>query len=82
VTLHRVKKILSLPHTFTYHMTEAQKPTSSTKASKNFKETVYDCPELKPNAGIPEERFDAYKLPSRFGNELRYPDGRVEYLGE
>ena len=34
--------------------------------------------ELKVNPGITEDRLEAFKLPSRRGNKLFYPDGRVE----
>jgi hypothetical protein len=41
---------------------------------------VYEGRELQTNAGLPEGRMAAYKLPSRVGNKLYYPDGRVEPL--
>lgn len=34
--------------------------------------------ELKVNPGITDDRLEAFKLPSRRGNKLFYPDGRVE----
>lgn len=38
----------------------------------------YTCPELARNPGIQPERFAAFALPSRMGDRLHYPDGRVE----
>ena len=38
----------------------------------------YHCPELARNPGIPIARYAAYDLPSRAGDWLYYPDGRVE----
>lgn len=38
----------------------------------------YLCPELGRNPGLPEERFDFLKHPSRIGNKLFYKDGRIE----
>jgi hypothetical protein len=40
--------------------------------------TGYTCPELARNPGIQPERFAAFALPSRMGDRLHYPDGRVE----
>ena len=34
--------------------------------------------ELKVNPGITADRLEAFGLPSRVGNRLHYPDGRVE----
>lgn len=44
------------------------------------KRTGYDCPELRPTPGIPDSRFAAYRLPSRMGNRLHWPDGRITDL--
>ena len=37
----------------------------------------YECPELGRNPGLTDDRFTAFELPSRRGNKLYYPDGRV-----
>jgi hypothetical protein len=42
----------------------------------------YTCPELQRNVGISAERFTAYSLPSRVGQRLHWPDGRVTALSE
>lgn len=39
---------------------------------------IYKCPELGRNPGLPDERFEAFALPSRRGNWRIYPDGRKE----
>jgi hypothetical protein len=38
---------------------------------------VYHCPELGRNPGLTDDRFTAFELPSRRGNNLYHPDGRV-----
>ena len=42
----------------------------------------YKCPELDCTPGIPQARFQAFQLPSRRGDLLHYPDGRVEPFPE
>ena len=36
--------------------------------------------EMQRPPGMPDERFEAFSLPSRVGNRLFYPDGRTEIL--
>ncbi len=45
--------------------------------SERLPADAYICPELQRNPGIAPERFAAYALPSRVGNRLHWPDGRV-----
>lgn len=42
----------------------------------------YRCPELRRNPGMRADRFIAYDLPSRVGNRLHWPDGRVTPFAE
>ena len=37
----------------------------------------YQGQELRPVQGIPAKRMQAFALPSRMGDRLHYPDGRV-----
>lgn len=41
---------------------------------------IYDGAELRRNVAIDPARLEAFKLPSRVGNRLHYPDGRVEVV--
>lgn len=43
-------------------------------------DNVYTAPELKANPGIPPERMAAFKLPSRVGKRLYYPDGSTSLI--
>lgn len=45
-------------------------------------DNLYTGAELKTNPGIPPERMAAYRLPSRVGGRLYYPDGRVEVFSD
>lgn len=38
----------------------------------------YDGRELQPVPGLTDDRYAAYRLPSRVGNWLHYPDGHRE----
>lgn len=45
--------------------------------TRTYGEGVYLGEELQPAPGIPAERFAAFALPSRMGDRLHYPGGRV-----
>lgn len=40
----------------------------------------YDGKELQNHLGLDDSRLEAFKLPSRVGQRLYYPDGRVEVM--
>jgi len=40
----------------------------------------YDGAELRRAPGVLPGRFRAFSLPSRMGNNLYYPDGRIECI--
>jgi hypothetical protein len=41
---------------------------------------IYDGADLRPLPGLPESRLAWFSMPSRIGNRLHYPDGRVEVI--
>jgi len=43
---------------------------------------TYRGTELQRSPGLPSERYRALDLPSRMGDRLHYPDGRVEPFPE
>lgn len=59
-----------------YHVTGVQ---AGARAIRNATRTTgtYAGTELQRNPGIGPERYAAFDLPSRMGNRLHYPDGRV-----
>lgn len=57
-------------------MSDHIKPKSSPPASQRIpfdRGAPYTCPELKRNPGIDDARFEAFRLPSRMGDQLIYP---------
>lgn len=48
-------------------------PAPVERRISGWKTGHYDGKELTRTAGIPEERYEAYKLPSRIGDKLVYP---------
>jgi hypothetical protein len=43
------------------------------KVSFDTKSKPYTCPELGRNPGLTDDRFEAFLLPSRIGDQLIYP---------
>lgn len=41
---------------------------------RHFTRETYTGEELRPTPGIPPERFEAFKLPSRTGDNLHFPE--------
>lgn len=48
----------------------------------NIMAGTYDGAELKPSPGITDDRFDAYRLPSRMGSMRVWRDGHTEHVEE
>lgn len=38
----------------------------------------YTCPELGRNPGLTDDRFEAFRLPSRIGNQYIYPKRKYD----
>lgn len=53
--------------------TSMRAPISNANSSETYQGT-----ELARNPGVPASRFAAFDLPSRVGNRLHFPDGRIE----
>lgn len=54
------------------------RPSTAAARRVNKVDGIYRGTELHRNPGLQPERFVAFALPSRVGDWLRYPDGRVE----
>ena len=57
-------------------MTDHIKPKTSPPANVRTpidRGKPYLCPELQRNPGIDDARFEAFRLPSRMGDQLIYP---------
>jgi len=57
---------------------QAAGPRTAQPIRTNKMAGTYDPVELRPNPGITPDRFVAFCLPSRIGNRLHFPDGRVK----
>lgn len=86
--VHLVSPAAPMPRTGGLHALHNARQARATKreqeralsASRAYSSEPYRCPELRPLAGIPAGRMAAYHLPSRVGDTLRHPGGRVTDL--
>lgn len=61
---------------------QAGSTPANARAFRNTTRTPgnYSGAELQRNQGIGAERYAAFDLPSRMGDRLHYPDGRIEAM--